>query len=253
MAPNRPDESEGSAEEVNLRPELVRILLGLFLALTLASQGKWDPDPMSLAWPTEGISNWFGLPGALFAGFWIRFFGYTSFSLVIFLLFAQSLQTKKTAAVAGLAVHFMGLVILVGLLFPPGHPYLEPTAGLLGLVANDVMSQLAIRLVAVLVLSIYLIKAATLYRFKGSFILFALQGFLGLVGLAELIWSLFLQLKSLSPAKIKEVFGDGAEDSQKAPTLIAGGHKQGALLKRAMAELRKKESQIPPEEESEKK
>ena len=236
-------------EDLELRPELIRILLGLFLALSLVSQGRWDPDPLSLVWPSGGIANWFGLPGALFAGFWLRFFGYSSLTLVFFLLFAQS-QNNRVSALVPLSIHFMVLVILIGLLFPPGHPYLEYAAGLLGLVSNEVMSQLGLRLVALLVLSIYLIKAATGYRFQDSFIRISLSGIMGVWGLIILAKELIMQLKELTPAKLKEAFGKEPEinDSE-----VKQGPVGGDLLRRALAELKQKATEEVTKEENVKK
>lgn len=184
------------------RPELVKIVLGLLILLTLVSQGPWDPDPLNLLWPSKGVQNWFGLPGALFAGFWLRFFGASSLMLVVFLLFSQSTQRRFSAAFFAAVVHFLAFALLVGLIFPGGHPYLERAAGLYGLIGNQAFSRFGVRFLAVLLLSAFLIKASMGYRLKGHFLIFLAQGLLGLLALAALLKEMFAGLRALAPKRL---------------------------------------------------
>ncbi|MDT8445686.1 MAG: DNA translocase FtsK 4TM domain-containing protein [bacterium] len=227
-------------------PELIKIVLGLLILLTLVSQGPWDPDPINLLWPSAGLENWFGLPGALFAGFWWRFFGGSSLMLVLFLLFSQSTRARFSAAFFAALVHFLSFSLLVGLVFPPGHPFLERAAGLYGLIGNQAFSQMGFRFMAVLLLTAFLIKASLGYRLKGHFLIFLAQGVMGVVALLLLARETFQGLRLLSPKQLGEALMAEEEHAfgRKATAFEPAAPPEGqALMRRAKEAARRNEAQ----------
>ncbi|OGG99591.1 MAG: hypothetical protein A2600_08925 [Candidatus Lambdaproteobacteria bacterium RIFOXYD1_FULL_56_27] len=233
------------------RPELVKIVLGLLILFTLVSQGPFDPDPMNLVWPAQGIENWFGLPGAMFAGFWLRFFGWSSLMLVVFLLFSQSTQRRFALAFVAAVIHFLGFALLVGLLFPTGHPRLEQASGLYGLMGNQALGWIGVRFLGVLVLTAFLIKASMNYRLKNHFLVFLFQGVLGVLAMAEMFKETFMGLKALSPSQLKQSlmaepasgFGQNDEDTTPEPgqyeKVAAPYAPDDALMRAALEALEK--------------
>lgn len=69
--------------------ETIKLSIGLFLLIAILTQGKMDPTPASLVWPTGGIENWFHLPGALMGGFLKDMFGLSALFIPLFLLVAK--------------------------------------------------------------------------------------------------------------------------------------------------------------------
>lgn len=65
---------------------ILKLLLGIFILVSLLSYSALDPNPFNLFRPADGISNWLGLPGALLAGFLFDFFGLASYIIPVQLI-----------------------------------------------------------------------------------------------------------------------------------------------------------------------
>lgn len=74
---------------------VIKIVAGIFLLISIVTQGKLDPTPISPLWPPDGIQNWFYLPGALVGGFFRDFFGLSAVVLPIFLLGGKPAKELK--------------------------------------------------------------------------------------------------------------------------------------------------------------
>jgi len=235
------------------RPELIKILLGLLILLTLVSQGPFDPDPLSLVSPSTGILNWFGLPGALFAGFWLRFFGWSSLILVAFLLFSQSTKKRFFSAFLAASVHFLAFSLLFGLIFPPGHARVSFFSGMYGLIGNQGFSEYGVRFVGVLVLTAFLIKASLGYRLKGHFLLFIIQGVLSIAALLGVCFNSLLELREFTPKRLKAAFvGEGLQGVQNTKDELIQPKSDDLLMRKALEALNKKNKTFSSPEEPEK-
>jgi len=235
------------------RPELIKIILGLLILLTLVSQGAYDPDPLSLVSPSTGVQNWFGLPGALFAGFWLRFFGWSSLILVAFLLFSQSTKKRFLPAFMAATIHFLGFSLLFGLIFPPGHQKITYFSGLYGLVGNQGFSEYGLRFLGVLVLTAFLIKASLGYRLKAHFILFGVQGVLGILGALAQVLQVFLELREFTPNRIKEtLLGAQPKGFGNPKDELVQPKSDDLLMRKALESLSNKNKSLSSSEEEEK-
>lgn len=67
-------------------PVILKLIVGVFLFIAIGTQGKLDPTPISLVWPSEGVQNWFYLPGALIGGFLRDIFGGAALFIALFFL-----------------------------------------------------------------------------------------------------------------------------------------------------------------------
>ncbi|MCP4754237.1 MAG: hypothetical protein GY866_25400 [Proteobacteria bacterium] len=156
--------------------DLSKIAFGLVVIVAVLSNGALDPTPISLVWPVDGIRNWFGLPGALFAGFLIDAFGWCALVIPFFMIFLRRnrpLSVWKVFLQDALTIIL--LVILISLFFPKGDQNLVEYTGFLGYVSNTSLISFPGRLLCLLFLVGYIFKYISNYGINPLFFLILYQ------------------------------------------------------------------------------
>lgn len=96
-----------------------KVFFALFVLVSLATQGIYDPTPSNPVWPLGGIKNWLGIIGALVSGGLFDIFGETAYLIPLVLIF---LQYKRKAPVLIVILYelvvFSSLSLLLALILP---------------------------------------------------------------------------------------------------------------------------------------
>ncbi|MBU2648562.1 DNA translocase FtsK 4TM domain-containing protein [bacterium] len=149
----------------------LKILVGLILAVAMISHNGLDPSPLNLLWPSEGIHNWLGLPGALVSGFLFDLFGWSGFLLPILLLVFSHKTTisRSQAFFLDGAVIVLTTIGLAQLLQYPDGPLARWT-GFLGTVSNIWLAQFPGKLITMLVVIGFILRYAKHYTVNHHFV-----------------------------------------------------------------------------------
>ncbi len=156
----------------------LKVLLGLFLLIGMVSQGRLDPSPLNLLRPAEGIENWFGLPGALAAGFLRDLFGICGFLAPLSIIFLKHNEKLKSWQAVLLDTALI-VLLTIGLAQFSFSPNVQPalSAGLLGAIANVHLHQFPGKLITLLVVAGFSARYIKHYQFNRHF--FTMIGQLG--------------------------------------------------------------------------
>lgn len=167
------------------RSVVLKLLLGLLILVSLLSYSALDPNPFNLFRPANEISNWLGLPGALFAGFLLDFFGMMSYIIPVQLI----LLARKHSILQ--PKHFvpdlLEILVLVSLISLVAVSLEIPTGiketGIWGAVSVEALSKFPGVLYALVILFVYQMVHFSGIRLDPSLFILTWVGLLLMAGL----------------------------------------------------------------------
>ena len=187
----------GKAEHIRL----VKMLAALFTLLVLLAYSESDPTPLNPFWPAEGITNLFGLPGALYAGTIIVLFGRFAYFIPIYLfLFKRKGEVPLATSFLYAFFLFGGTGTLLALALPFGDDGVVFYFGLWGYAARSLLADFSATYFAILGLSIFIFQLS-----RHITVDFILKDYM-LVLFAGARSTLALIFKKTSFGKIKQLF-----------------------------------------------
>lgn len=147
----------------------LKIILGLTLLIAMVSQNHLDPSPLNLLRPADGVGNWFGMPGALVAGFFWDFMGICGLVLPLSLIFLKHKDGLSRRQVVLLDTSVL-LVLTMGLAqlsATPDSTLIEMT-GIIGSISNLYLQPFPGRLMTLLIAVGFLVRYARHYQFSSQ-------------------------------------------------------------------------------------
>ncbi len=156
--------------------DLIKIAFGLVFFVVLVSHDSFDPTPLNLLWPADGVKNWLSLPGALASGLLFDILGLSAFMVPAFLIF---LKLKDETAKWRACVRYLLTVFLFNtlfsLLFIEGSHLLNPYVGFWGYLSNIHLMAFPGRWLSLLVILGSLIRFFRFYRIDPLLFMVLLQ------------------------------------------------------------------------------
>lgn len=186
-----------SSQQTSIQPvsSIIRVLFGILVLITLVTQGEFDPSPFNPVWPAQGVSNFLGLFGALFAGFLFDFFGFVAYLIPItFLVFQNRQKEALLGVLLKTGILLFSPSLLVALFFIQESTMLTQYTGLWGVGIHSLFPNLAWRILPFFPLAIAYIKIVRQLRFNWFF----LALFLG-------SWSFFLQILNSTQKQYQKI------------------------------------------------
>jgi len=154
----------------------VKVVLGFLLLLAMLSQSSLDPGPLNLLQPADGIGNWFGMPGALAAGFLLELLGAGGFLVPLSLLFLKHDDSLRLQQIILLDIT-MVVMLSIGLaqLFSVNDGSSIRLSGLLGEMSTIYLQAFPGKLVCLLVVGGLAVEYHSRYRFNPQSIVLVTQ------------------------------------------------------------------------------
>lgn len=154
------------------RSTYLKVTLGVFLLLALATRHPLDPSPLNLLVPANGIHNLMMLPGALIAGFLTDSIGLTAYIIPLsLLLFAKKGKKIKPLRFIPVTIAIMAFATLLSLLIKDSPETLMEVTGIWGVNARSALIIFPGLIPSLLILSAYLIMFSREIRIDSTPIL----------------------------------------------------------------------------------
>ena len=169
----------------------LKVLLGLILFTAMISQHHLDPSPLNLLRPTDGVSNWLGVPGALTAGFINDLLGWCGFLLPLSLLLlthTEILNRRQIVLLDSTAI----ILIAVGMGQLFADVDYNPVSGLVGTISFRYFGQFPGKLITLLVVTGFLVRYAKHYQLNLHFLIMLSQ-MIGILAVGFRYFDGFLQ------------------------------------------------------------